>query len=851
MAPPLGVARAGGPPGRLSRLSPRLSAARRRTAAAHPGLPAGAALRPGPPSLDRHAGGAGGCPLLPRPLRAPCARESACAGGDDRRRRGPPGPGPDRRLLLPAGPRLPALDLRGVRRAQRRAPLRLAAREPVADGRLPAAAGPGGRHQRRRRRGDRHDPRAALARHGHRRRGVRRRRERGRPARRAPPRAARGAPGALRAVRRGRGDHRLRALLAGPAPRLAQPPARPARARLRGAVAVRDPDRTPGAPAAARHPADRGDPRAGHRGRERRQAALRRRPRPGAPGGRAAGDAPRGAGDQAHLARTRALHPEPRRQGRPPLHDGQVPDDARRRRAHDRAGARGRERPARHLARPLPARRAPRRAAAALERAGRRHELRRAAARAPGVRRALSARDPGLRRAPEGPSGPHRLRAGERRVSHLCADQAQVRPRLHLQPLAVARSQDPVRDREGDADAAGHLTVAARRLADALLLLLAASVPLSTTGMEAAVLALGGLTLLGAGGGWAPVRPTPLDGVLGLFYGTLALSTLASGHPLEASGWARLWVVLTYFVVFWWLRDRRQAIRVVHVLVGAGALAAAYGLLQHETGADWYRAALGRPLLVHPRERGGAGYAIVGFFRNYLTFAHTMLFPLAWATASAMGGALAGLGAAALLLVAIAFSTARGVWLATVAVVATLVLMARGRTAGLAAGVIAAAALLAFAVSRDLRREAAHMFGLGGPNAGRVAIYAANLDIIHAHPVLGLGFGRYQRAALPFYAAHPDADRRSHAHSDYLQIAAEAGLTGLAAFALLFAAALRAGWPAIADAPDAAVRATAAGAWAGIVGFLVGGITQYNFGDNEVAIAMWTALAVLMRLREP
>jgi len=393
--------------------------------------------------------------------------------------------------------------------------------------------------------------------------------------------------------------------------------------------------------------------------------------------------------------------------------------------------------------------------------------------------------------------------------------------------------------------------VVARRLADALLLLLAASVPLSTTGMEGAVLALGGLTLLGAVGGRAPVRATPLDGVLGLFYGALALSTLASGHPLEAAGWARLWVVLTYFVVFWWLRDRSQAIRLVRVLVGAGAVAAAYGLLQHATGADWYRAALGRPQLVRPREAGESGYAIVGFFRNYLTFAHTMLFPLAWATASAMSGALAGLGAAVLLVLAIVFSTARGVWLATVAVVATLVLIARGRSAVVAGGGLAAAALLAFAFSGDLRHEAAQMFGLGGANAGRVGIYAANLDIIHAYPVFGLGFGRYQQAALPFYAAHPEADRRSHAHSDYLQIAAEAGLTGLAAFGLLFATALRTGWTAIAEAPDAATRATAAGAWAGLVGFLVGGVTQYNFGDNEVAVAMWVALAVLMRLREP
>src|SRR5439155_676587 len=192
--------------------------------------------------------------------------------------------------------------------------------------------------------------------------------------------------------------------------------------------------------------------------------------------------------------------------------------------------------------------------------------------------------------------------------------------------------------------------------------------------------------------------------------------------------------------------------------------------------------------------------AIVGFFRNYLTFAHTMLFPLAWATALAIGGAVAALGAAALLVLAIAFSTARGVWLATVAVVAVLALIARGRPAAFAVAGLAAAALLGFAVSRDLRHEAAQMFGLGGPNVGRVAIYQANLDIIHAHPVLGLGFGRYQAAALPYYTTHPLADRRSHAHSDYLQIAAEAGLTGLAAFALLFGVALRRGWTAIAVA---------------------------------------------------
>ena len=55
-------------------------------------------------------------------------------------------------------------------------------------------------------------------------------------------------------------------------------------------------------------------------------------------------------------------------------------------------------------------------------------------------------------------------------------------------------------------------------------------------------------------------------------------------------------------------------------------------------------------------------------------------------------------------------------------------------------------------------------------------------------------------------------------------------------------------WTALARAPDAAVATTAAGAWAALVGFLVGGITQYTFGDNEVALMMWVTVAILMRL---
>jgi len=389
-----------------------------------------------------------------------------------------------------------------------------------------------------------------------------------------------------------------------------------------------------------------------------------------------------------------------------------------------------------------------------------------------------------------------------------------------------------------------------RRAGDVCLGFTAASIPLSTGGMQMGMVALGGLTLVATARGHRVMRSTPLDDVLVLFFGTLAITTLASGDLLPAVGWRRPWVVLAYFVVFWWLRDGAHAVRLTRIIVGAATLAAAYGIVQHWTGADWYRSLAGRPIRVRPPAPGASGYAVIGFFANYLTFAHTMLFPLAWAAALALRRTALGLVGAPAILVAILFSTARGAWLAALAILAALALMVRTRQVALGLAGLGALAGAAFTIAPELRHRAMHMFSLGEVNAGRVGIYQANLDIIHEHPWLGLGFGHYAHAARPYYAARPAADRRSHAHSNYLHMAAEAGLIGLAAFTLLYAVALVRGWPAVARAPDGRSWAAAAGAWAGMVGFLVGGVTQYTFGDNEVALTMWVTLAILMRLGE-
>ena len=203
-------------------------------------------------------------------------------------------------------------------------------------------------------------------------------------------RDARESAGAVRAVCDRRGHHRVRSVLAGSPPRRVQPRARRAVAHLGGAVSLRDPDRPARDAAPARHPAHRGLRRRPRRCRQRHQAALRHGARPAAARPRHSRDAAGRAGGPSHVAGSGDLSADPCRPRRPAVHHPQVPHHAPGGGERHGAGAGDGERPARDPHRPRAARDAPRRAAAAVQRAPGRHELRRSAPGAAGVRPATT-----------------------------------------------------------------------------------------------------------------------------------------------------------------------------------------------------------------------------------------------------------------------------------------------------------------------------------------------------------------------------------------------------------------------------------------------------------------------------
>ncbi|HEY3066708.1 MAG TPA: O-antigen ligase family protein [Methylomirabilota bacterium] len=241
-------------------------------------------------------------------------------------------------------------------------------------------------------------------------------------------------------------------------------------------------------------------------------------------------------------------------------------------------------------------------------------------------------------------------------------------------------------------------------------------------------------------------------------------------------------------------------------------------------------------------------FRVRGFFSIYMTFGGTLIVALALLA----GGLALGVWrrAAALVLptvlalVAIGLTYSRNAWVGLLAAVGTLVVLTRRLLLIVPLAVIL---LLAVAVPSPLRARIESAFDPANRTVSeRLYFWESGLHMVRDAPFLGLGPGGV-KIYYPEYK-NPAARRTgtSHLHNDALQIAAERGLLGLAAWLSIWIVFLyravriyRALPPGRSDA-----AALVAGGIAGVVGFLAAGLFEYNFGDSEVIGLVWVVMAV-------
>ena len=356
----------------------------------------------------------------------------------------------------------------------------------------------------------------------------------------------------------------------------------------------------------------------------------------------------------------------------------------------------------------------------------------------------------------------------------------------------------------------------------------------------------------------------PLSLPLAVFLGALLLSSLHAASLEHSLKEMLKWIeVLALYVFVANELDRRWARLLVGVLLFTGVAVAMQGIYQFlfQVGPEGF-VLFGRYMRAYGTFEQPNPYG--GYLGLTLPVAAGIL--AAWVLPSAgrvTGRWLAGAAAAGVVMsVALIMSWSRGAWLgvaAALAGMATAVVSRSGRVAAIALVLVVVLGYVVLVGGVGLPPTLAQRFsdflpyvnltdvrGMEVTDANfavleRMAHWQAALGMWTGNPWLGVGAGNYEVAyasyALPLWPL-----ALGHAHNYYLNIAAEAGVLGLGAYLVLWAAALFGAWHAT----------RRASAWSqavslGILGSVIH-LSVHNFFDNLFVHSMYLQLAILLAL---
>ena len=235
------------------------------------------------------------------------------------------------------------------------------------------------------------------------------------------------------------------------------------------------------------------------------------------------------------------------------------------------------------------------------------------------------------------------------------------------------------------------------------------------------------------------------------------------------------------------------------------------------------------------------------FFSIYMTLGGSLIISVSLILAALAAGVrprrAEGLITGILGSIALALTYVRSAWVGLG--VAVLLITGLTRRYWLLPGFLAVTAL-ALAVPSPVQQRAVSIADPTDPTANeRWYFWEAGRRMVLDAPMLGLGPGGVKRH-YPEYK-NPAARRpgTGHLHNNLVQIAAERGLLGLAAWLAIWIAFFTRAGRIYARLPASRVddRALVAGSLAAVGGFLVAGLFEYNFGDSEVIGLLWVVMA--------
>jgi O-antigen ligase len=291
------------------------------------------------------------------------------------------------------------------------------------------------------------------------------------------------------------------------------------------------------------------------------------------------------------------------------------------------------------------------------------------------------------------------------------------------------------------------------------------------------------------------------------------------------------------------------------------SIIAVYGIWQHYTGIDLWRHSH-RALVVIPWGKGDV-YSTVGLFNHHLTYAYSygMILCIAWAMLLLMNipkfpKMIVSIGFA-LILGSIICTYGRGAWIALGITLPFMTLLTSRKNFVIMLTLFCVGLGVLYKVNGTFRERLQSIDSANyKSNEERRKLWEINFEMFKDHPLVGVGYLENEDLSFPYYERmHISDGMAGHAHSNYFEFLATAGLPGFIAYLvmiilpLILSVKLFLNMRGISGTEALWDRCMILAAVGAQLVFHIGGFTQCTVCDSKVLhqFIFWLALVYFFR----
>ncbi len=156
--------------------------------------------------------------------------------------------------------------------------------------------------------------------------------------------------------------------------------------------------------------------------------------------------------------------------------------------------------------------------------------------------------------------------------------------------------------------------------------------------------------------------------------------------------------------------------------------------------------------------------------------------------------------------------------------------------------------ILFFSFSTFIKEYACSIINIkAGSSSFRSNLWQEALGIIEDFPMLGCGFNNYA-AVGPYYKIPGGGG--SYPHNSYLQLAAETGLLGLAAFIWIMIRLFRISFVNLRKIGNEPYRSLSIGLLSGLLGFMAHSFVDTDIYVLQLGVFMWFIIGLIIAVQQ-